>query len=680
MVEQVVTELLNRYPCIPVTVRHPSIPEKKLLLASIDAAVIRDTQSFCWSHFAYVYDKDHKDVIPQNLRTLFDTIGVRTISNFQKIAFPELVNIFSWMSRQPQVVASVEMMSDIYFRIQAVLSDAQQLVEFKAEIGVLRDLFSSDAPVLWFPSSYSMRDGNSRDGDSKMTSGKMYRPSDVVLFGIFDVTNKFPLLLFPGCPVRVLSYHYDEKIVGIFKREVYCNYCKLVEGFYCFQGLPIGDTIRCGSTDPLRCCCRGSKMEPLSHSKRGLIKSSLTLKDWVLVTNALQRKLDPQGNFRTKKDLKDSETVEKSLVAESLEDEMFLQQFTAEMYQYILIASFESINRALFKCFTQVDGLFPYTPKDVQALKDMWCSEDFLWPFKWKDSSPCWLSFKDTSSMVTLVVENSEMFLPFSNKLGEYSSNIRVLDLTFSSSKEGGLMYPNIQFTSLTSPAPSLDMFEARYAHFLKQDKSEIDHKCNMKPFQPLQCFPLLCTDLLPNTIRLSEILSTRLHHHRDVVSKGIMAASFMQQHIVRLYITLAFLQRDYNFAFDALMGDGRFYTFLSSKITEVDELCWQSTLDLGKALSLISITNKVSLLPSDLHIQYHVDSKSDASCLKVYLHTSLKKVDLKENVKTFTIDYLLEPLVRHRLAQYPGAFESLTKLLGDLDNVLLEHVRLLVV
>jgi hypothetical protein len=122
-------------------------------------------------------------------------------------------------------------------------------------------------------------------------------------------------------------------------------------------------------------------------------------------------------------------------------------------------------------------------------------------------------------------------------------------------------------------------------------------------------------------------------------------------------------------------MGDGGFYTFLRTKITLVDELYEQSTLDLGKALSVISI-DEVIILPSDRHIQSHVDSKSDTSCLKLFLHTSLSKKEVKEIVKAFTNDYLLEPLIRRRLAQFPQAFERLTDLLRDFSNVLLENVR----
>ena len=669
MVEQVVKDLLNRYPCIPVKVYDllHSITAEKSLLASLDAALIPDNnQSYYWSHFAIV------DVpLNPSLKTLFETIGVRRIPSFKTIAFPELVNIFSWMSRQPQVVASVEMMSDTYYRIQTVLSDTQQLMEFEAEIRLLRDLFSSDAPVFWFPSSYMVRDGSStrRERDILMTSGKMYRPSEVVLFGISDINQKFPLLAFPGCPIRVLSNHYGMDIVRFFQREEYCNYCKLVEGFYCYRGLAIREAIRCESTVTLRCSCRATKMERLSVSKTGLLNINLTVLELVSVMKALRKKLHPEG---------ESKSDEGLLVKETLEDESFWRQFTAEKYQFLLKSCFESVNRALHKCFNQEDGLFPYVPEDVRALKDLWRSEEF-WPSTWKDDSPRWFNFKDTSSMVTLVVENSDVFMPFSELLTEYSANIRVLDLTFNSKVEG---LPNIQFTpSPTLTADFLSMFEYRYSQFLQQEKHIIDQKCMMKPLPHLSYYPLVLTDLLPNTVRISDIISTRLCHRRDVASTGGIAASFMQQHIVRLYVTLAFLERDYRFAFDSLMGDGQFYSFLRSKITQVDELYEQSTLDLGKALSVIAI-NEGYIVSSDRPLKFYVDSKSDLSSLKIFLHTSLSKSkkELKNIGINFTTEYFLEPHVRRRLALKPGAFEELIDLLGNMDNVLLENVRVLAV
>ena len=670
MVEQLVKELLNRYPCIPVKVydlQHP-ITSGKCLLASVDAAVSPDNQSSYCPHFAYVDSQQNP-----SLRTLFETIGVRKIPSFKTIAFPELVNIFSWMSAQPQVVASVEMMRDFYYRVQSVLSDAQQLVEFEAEVGRLRDLFSSDAPVFWFPSSYKIREGSTdRKRDVLMTSGKMYRQSEVVLYGISDVSQQVRLLAFPGCPIRVLSNHYDEEIVGFFRREKYCDYCKLVEGFYCYRGQAIREAIRCNSTVTLRCGCRGSKMEQLSASKKGILRINVTAHDLVLVMKAVRKKLE-EGNSTTEEDL---------LVEEALEDETFSKQFTTEQYQFILKSCFESLNRALHKCFTQEDGLFPYVPEDVRALKDMLGSEDF-WPSSRKDS-PCWLSFKDASSMVTLAVESSDVFTPFSDLLTEYSANIRVLDLTFNSKIDG---FPIIEFApsesslslSQTSTSSSLDSFEHRYANFLQQEKYVIDQKCHMKPLPHLSHYPLLLTDLLPKTVRVSEIISTRLCHHRDhvtVTSTASASASFRQQHIIRLFVTLAFLEQDYKEVFDSLMGDGGFYKFVRSKITLVDQLYEQSTLDLGKALSVINVSEGY-VISSDRPLKYHVDSTSDLGSLKLFLHTSLSKKELKKIGIDFTAAYFLEPHVRRRLAQVSlTAFEDLAELLRNMDNVLLENVR----
>ena len=561
---------LRKYACIPVNIKHPKYKNENNLLASLEI-VWRETRDFWW-HFPCVNFEESVKPIENGLGIEYGEVA--------KLSVAKIIAIFSWMSKQNEVYSSIKMMSSIYSKFHDALKEGSE------ETRILEKMISNDEPFIWIP--ILSRD---KERPDRMCLGRMYSLSRIV-----DANPKVDddpdTLDFLECPVRALKDYYNDnyEISNLFVRREVCCFCKLAEGLYSHRGFPASKTI---FNQGIICECKKyADLERLSSSGRGLVKSSLSLDNWLSVIKSIQQRL-----------------------RSPLDDD--------GQYLYKLKLIYHLINKALSKCYEQRSGIFPYIPSDIEKIVSVW-SRELIWPSMFGD----WLRFDPDLPEKTLVVEDFEMIRPFKATLSEILPPIRVLDLTYLSDQ----IDLSDQIKSMRtikyvpSDANSLSYFESKYEALMQQSTQQIKDICYRRPnLNNLPVDPLVISDLLPNVVKLSSVLRREISHEGTTIDVEI-SDYFMQLHYVTILSSLAYLKCHAAEHFHQLLGMGQVYTFLDTKIRFVEELKEITCLDLQQFGH--------SPIFEELVLDHYVEQVSEQvspSSRILYLSTGSSKKELKK-------------------------------------------------